>query len=181
MSERYDADPNQTERGADNPHCSRYLLARGFTTKDDVVVDGACGRGYGSCLLSQIAKKVISIDKDLTFSGKWARENIDFRQINFEEDVILPECDVWVSFETIEHLENPQDFMDRVTTSTKKIIIFSSPNMPTKHEHSFHKTDVLKNDFKTLMNKYKDWIPYHSFIQGYHWIAIYIKKGAKLI
>ena len=38
MSERYDADPNQTERGADNPHCSRYLLARGFTTKDDVVV-----------------------------------------------------------------------------------------------------------------------------------------------
>ena len=44
-------------------HWHRYLFARRFA-KDRRVVDAACGEGYGSALLSEVAGDVVGIDID---------------------------------------------------------------------------------------------------------------------
>lgn len=182
MSERYSANPNSQDRGADQPHVSRYLLARGFIKPGEVVVDAACGAGYGSALLAEIAKQVISMDKLETFDSQWQRKNIAFMVRNLEDPGDFPDCDSWVSIETIEHLADPQAYLDKVTKATKRAIIMSSPNKETKHLHEFHLSDVLLINFAKMMEKYEDeWFHLHDFIQGYTWISIYVKKGTKIL
>jgi 2-polyprenyl-3-methyl-5-hydroxy-6-metoxy-1,4-benzoquinol methylase len=181
MSERYSAKPNSLEVGADFPHCARYLLARGFIKKGETVIDAACGHGYGSYLLSEVADKVYSFDYQDVFNSEWNKENIEFNQENVEEIKAFPECDAFVSIETIEHLYNPELFLDKVTKATKRVIVMSSPNKPTVGLTEFHHTDVLLANFEKYMAKYSEWILYHTFIQGYTWLAIYLKKGTKFV
>ena len=44
-------------------HVHRYAFAQGLA-KDKRVLDAACGEGYGSHLLSQVAKSVLGVDID---------------------------------------------------------------------------------------------------------------------
>lgn len=178
MSERYDANPNSAVIGADMPHTARYLLARGFVKKGDTVVDGACGPGYGSALLAEIAGRVIGLDYADAINHRWKRDNVEFKtNFNLETEEKFPDCDTWVSLETIEHLYEPQKFLDKVTACTKRAMIFSSPNKETVGmDNEFHHTNVLLTNFRHYMNKYPDWMEYHSFIQGYCWVAIYVKR-----
>ena len=178
MSERYSADPNQLARGADAPHTVRYLIARGFVDVGEVVVDAACGHGYGSRLLAKVASKVIAMDKDKVFAS---RDNIEFIQADFEKLEEFPECDTFVSIESIEHLADPQKFLDKITKTTRKKIIISSPDKHTKHLHVFHLSDVLKKDLHRMMSKYPDWVIYHGIDQGYIYMTFFIKKGTKLL
>ena len=84
MSERYSANPNSLEVGADFPHCSRYLLARGFIKKGETVIDAACGHGYGSYLLSEVASKVYAYDYQDVFNEQWKNDKMT-QFINFTQ------------------------------------------------------------------------------------------------
>lgn len=181
MSENYCANINAQEVGADFPHVARYLLARGFVNKNDLVLDSACGYGYGSYLISQNAKGVVGVDhrEDCIDFAKanYASKKTSFNQIDLEKEASkLPEVDVTISIETIEHLENPQDFLDNLTVKTRKTIIISSPDKETAAIHEFHKQDVTLSACRNLMSKYPDWREYHSFIQGYSYIIIFVKE-----
>ncbi|MEA3414147.1 MAG: class I SAM-dependent methyltransferase, partial [Nanoarchaeota archaeon] len=88
-------------------HFDRYLFAKKFV-KDKVVLDIACGTGYGSFELSKSgAKKVIggdiSDDAISYATEKYKRKNLSFKKINGESMGILTNAiDLVVSFETIE-------------------------------------------------------------------------------
>lgn len=176
MSENYAADPQCLDRGADRPHVVRYLIARGFIGKGDVVVDGACGYGYGSALLAEVAKKVYSFDHHDIFQPQWKRDNIEFKVVDLEKELEFPSCDVFVSIETIEHLDNPQYFLDRIAKATKRIIVISSPDKPTVGLTEWHKTDVMLGYLEKMMEKYHpEWKLLHDIKQGYCYMAFYIK------
>lgn len=177
MSERFSANPNNPDKGADHPHVARYLLARGFIMPGETVVDAACGPGYGSALLAEVAGKVIGIDKADTWDLQWFRDNISFVIADLEKDIPVKECDAWVSIETIEHLADPELYLSKVTAVTKRVMVFSSPNKETKHLHEYHLSDVLITNMQHYMQKYPDWIEFHSFIQGQTWILIYVNKN----
>jgi len=107
-------------------HLERYKFALEVITSSDSVLDCACGSGYGTKILSRKAKTIVGYDIDEP-TIKHARKNMP--ELRFEcgdlQNVELPETDVLVSFETIEHLEKPEDFLKNVNT---KMLIGSVPN-----------------------------------------------------
>ena len=86
-------------------HYQRYQFARNITA-GKIILDAACGEGYGTCLLSQDALRVvgIDIDPDTISSAKerYKRENTEFvtgsiDSLPFDDNTF----DMVVSFETL--------------------------------------------------------------------------------
>jgi len=180
MSENYSANPNSFVRGADQPHTTRYLAARGIVKPGDVVVDCACGFGYGSKLLAQVAETVISIDKNPLFQD--APDNVITALADLDLVVDLPNCDVIVSIETIEHLKDPQRFLDLCVATGASRIVISSPNIDTAGgENEFHISNVKVSDLERMMAKYPDYFFYGCLNMGISYIAYFVHKDYKFI
>ncbi len=120
-------------------HLSRYLYAMRYV-RGKKVIDAACGTGYGAWLLSLGASEVYAADIDAE-SLKYAQKNLRIAQgaakvtlnqkdLNKDE---LPEADICVSLETIEHLTDPEFFLKNLKC---KELIFS---FPVNHKSEFHK------------------------------------------
>jgi len=130
--------PNEScPKGIFKEHLDRYLFAKDFV-KEKVVLDIACGVGYGSFELKKTgAKRVFGgyISKEAV---EFAKENYELRDLTFEvmgcESIPLKDksIDVVVSFETIEHIPNYLRFLKEAKRVLKKdgIFICSSPNAP---------------------------------------------------
>lgn len=143
-------------------HMSRYIFANQFV-KEKIVLDIACGVGYGSShLLSKGAKKVIGVDisqEAIDYAKKqYQNEKIEFLQgdatnIPLENDTI----DVIVSFETIEHLKNQEKFLREVKRVLKNngLFIISSPNSlvaPKGNTHHFK--EFTPTEFRNIICGY---------------------------
>ena len=119
-------------------HIGRYVFASEFISSDSLVLDIACGVGYGSYLLAKKrAKKVIGVDisKDAINYAK-ARYLNNSNNIEFlvgdatNMPINSSETDVLVSFETIEHIKNPDAFLMECKRVLKDhgTLILSTPN-----------------------------------------------------
>lgn len=106
----------ETGRRSD-AHVHRYAFASEFVRTGDVVVDAACGLGYGSHLLASLTAAGRIVGADLSeYAVDYARENFgkdgsrvefhlsDACQLSFLEDSSV---DIFVSFETLEHVPEP--------------------------------------------------------------------------
>ena len=93
-------------------HLHRYLMARELVRGKDVL-DIACGEGYGSRILAEVAKSVIGIDLSQAAaahaSASYTADNLHFAQGDCS-CIPLPNAslDVVVSFETLEHHDRHQ-------------------------------------------------------------------------
>lgn len=114
---------------------ARYLFAANFVRETDSVLDVACGSGLGCGILSKTAKhgKVVGVDlekKGGEFAGiERCHHNVRFLvgdAMKIDMDTVF---DRVVSFETIEHLEQPGDFLLRLrdVLSTDGLMILSVP------------------------------------------------------
>ena len=105
--------------------------------RDKVVVDAACGEGYGSSILGATAKHVTGIDicKEAVerATETYGCEKVDYKVgdiscLQLEDSSV----DVFVSFETIEHVdaELQQKFVHEVARVLKEdgVFVVSSPN-----------------------------------------------------
>jgi SAM-dependent methyltransferase len=107
---------------------SRYVWAMQHTDGRRVV-DIGCGTGYGAHVLSWVAASVTGLD----FSGDaiaYAREHypgVDFRQTDLMAVDRLPEGDVAMCFEVLEHLPHPERVMEMALSSYERVF-FSFPN-----------------------------------------------------
>ena len=147
-------------------HVCRYNWIKDFV-KDKKVIDIACGSGYGSRLMATDggAASVLAYDIDER-SVKYAsiknrHDKIIFEVQNAEKFETTDKADVIVSFETIEHLQNPQLFLQCVhkALTTQGDFFVSTPisyialnEKPDNIHHvkewgflKFH--DVLKEQF----------------------------------
>jgi len=149
-------------------HLARYRWATQFC-KDKTVLDASCGSGYGTAILKENAKFAYGLDI--------SKEAIEYAKKNYEkENMIYEVCDLskdWlsltntfdiiVSFETIEHIENPNIFLKNVKRSFLDKFIFS---MPLNNVGEFHKKEYTLSQAKELIEnifiKEKNVIQYYT-------------------
>ncbi|MCF7907808.1 MAG: class I SAM-dependent methyltransferase [Candidatus Omnitrophica bacterium] len=124
-------------------HIDRYKFAVNklrkvySDTRNLLIVDVACGTGYGSDILKKVnPKKIIGIDicpETVKYAQKkYGTHHCIFNTSDAVEMNIIKSgtVDVVVSFETIEHLEQPIIFLKNVkrVLKNKGCLIISTPN-----------------------------------------------------
>ncbi len=155
-------------------YVSLYLFALPYC-RDKQVLDAACGLGYGSYILSAVAKQVTGIDlseEAVKYAGeKFRLESVQFEMRNAVESG-LPDAsfDVIVSIETFEHIppEYGEPFLDELKRLLKNdgLLILSTPNRPvfsalTKTADHVNELDVdelhelLKSRFGKIEHYYQ--------------------------
>lgn len=155
--------------GVRGDHKARYEFAAEQLVKMNptLVVDAACGIGYGAYILAKAlpSAKIVAFDLDeeaLAYGSKYyALPNIEFRKQDLGcERFSLEGADAVVSFETLEHLEDEDFFMESINQVLRDggSLFCSSPNetvYPFDIEvvpyHVRHHTD---DQMRELMSKH---------------------------
>lgn len=145
-------------------HYQRYQSMVKICT-DKIVLDIACGEGYGTHLLASTAKAVYGVDIDGATVAeavkKYKRNNLAYAQGTVEnlefQDAMF---DIVISFETIEHIDASiqKKFIKEVRRVLKKdgLFVISSPD---KHNYSeipaftnkFHVHELYYDEFAGLL------------------------------
>jgi len=117
-------DINDTNLWRKAEYLGRYLFAADFLRMQNpaVVADISCGMGYGALELGNIAWTVIGVDGNPDLmklaTEKCSRPNIRFLHSDLEEEnlslhISEGSVDAVVSFETLEHLIDPNRAVDQ--------------------------------------------------------------------
>jgi hypothetical protein len=155
-------------------HEARYALAAGFLRRGDVVVDAACGIGYGALLLDAHGDVTYyGVDRDTSIVAVKERSRRTFIQADLQAWQPSFDFDVAVGFETIEHLENYGTYLDWVRRA-RRFVIVSVPIIPTKHENVFHVHDFKRDDVVQLVTADDTWRLFQFFDQPWEHSCIYI-------
>jgi SAM-dependent methyltransferase len=149
-------------------HFHRYTMALHWV-KGAKVLDAACGEGYGSSLLADLAETVIGVDLSEEAIGhaqkNYQKSNLKFVQSNvlnmeFEDNSF----DVVVSFETLEHLTEHEELIKefkRVLKPEGKLII-STPDKKeysdkTGFDNEYHLKELYRPEFEELIKSFFDY------------------------
>lgn len=126
-------------------HLLRYSIATQYCFNKDVL-DIACGTGYGMYMISSVCNSICGGDickESLMFvHNEYKFFKDDLRCIDLNEETILEvfkhKFDVVISFETIEHLNDPNFFIRNVydALTDDGLFIFS---VPIRNNGEFHK------------------------------------------
>ncbi|EJX7572129.1 methyltransferase domain-containing protein [Vibrio cholerae] len=145
-------------------HESRYLFAAQQLARDSLVLDCACGSGYGSDILKDYCARVIGVDIDpkaVDFANRtYSAPNLsylcgDIRKLSKTLDPV----DIVVCLETLEHVSDPRILMDGFMNVLKpdgKLII-STPVRESSRENplnSYHVLEFTIDDLKRILEHY---------------------------
>lgn len=160
-----------TEANTGYEHWQRYLSAKNLV-EDKRVLDVACGEGYGSYTLSEVAKSVMGVDissEAVEHAQKtYQRDNLRFKESTMTQlPVADGSIDAVVSFETIEHvdLESQCQFLQEVcrVLDDDGILCVSCPNEPIAstrafelwgYKNPFHVKEHSISEFKALLESF---------------------------
>ncbi|GGK78159.1 glycosyltransferase [Rufibacter glacialis] len=172
-------------------HLHRYETCVGFVNNKDVL-DIACGVGYGSALFAKNARTVIGIDID-SISIEYATQTYSSHNTNLRfltgsvAKIPLPDnsIDVVVSFETIEHVDEPTQHaflqeVKRVLRNNGSLII-STPDRANYSErynyvNEFHIKEFNAEEFQRFLSRYFTNIEFFS--QGFEIISAITPVGS---
>lgn len=144
-------------------HLHRYGIALEYI-KDKIVLDIASGEGYGSNLMSEVAKYVYGVDIDANTienaSKKYKKDNLKYltgstSNIPIESNSV----DVVISYETLEHHDEHEQMMLEITRVLKPngILIISTPDKYyysdiRNFKNKFHVKELYKSEFLDLVS-----------------------------
>jgi 2-polyprenyl-3-methyl-5-hydroxy-6-metoxy-1,4-benzoquinol methylase len=99
------------------------------------VVDLACGEGYGTAALAERAATAVGVDANPE-AHEHARLRYSRPGVRFERDLVesfAEPCDAVVFLQTIEHVHNPEEILDRVRGLLRPggVAYVSTPNVLT--------------------------------------------------
>ena len=151
-------------------HLHRYHSILPLIT-GKIVVDIACGEGYGAALMARQAHTVTGIDisEECIVHASAKYNTREYPNLYFEKGDVakIPvddkTIDVMVSFETLEHVsgEAQQIFLSEVKRVLKEdgLFIISTPdkeNYSDRYDHvnNFHLHELNREEFKQLLSKY---------------------------
>jgi len=155
-----------TEGEIAHEHWHRYAFTRGLVAGKRVL-DVACGEGYGSALLCEVAQSVVGIDIDQATIAHANEAYPDRPNLRFAEGsaTALPlppaSVDAIVSFETVEHLDAADqkamiaDFARVLAPGG--LIVLSSPNRPEysdarSYTNPFHRRELDRDELGRLLD-----------------------------
>jgi 2-polyprenyl-3-methyl-5-hydroxy-6-metoxy-1,4-benzoquinol methylase len=128
------------------PHCYRRS-----------VLETGSQYGWGAYLISWVANSVTLTDISkpwMEYAMKQVYQcPVEFFLKDFEKEFVVGKWDTIVCFETIEHLEDPNFFLEQCSKSMteKGRFLFSVPHMVENHEH---KQVYDKKKISALISKY---------------------------
>jgi 2-polyprenyl-3-methyl-5-hydroxy-6-metoxy-1,4-benzoquinol methylase len=151
-------------------HLERYTFA-GKYVSDKVVVDCACGTGYGSEILARAgARRVMGVDLDRS-AIDFARQHHAHDRVRYEvADALawLPEetPQLWVSLETVEHLPNAAAFLRSVHArlAPDGILIASVPTTVSTDANPHHLADFTRRSWRRMVRA-AGFEPLHELLQ----------------
>ncbi|MBJ6132071.1 methyltransferase domain-containing protein [Ochrobactrum sp. Q0168] len=182
-------------------HVGRYEILRSICA-GKVVLDIACGEGYGSALLSKWgAKEVVGVDvsnEAINNASKlFATDTVKFHTYDAHQvDTLLKEkkFDVVACFETIEHLQEPLTFLKAIKKLLNKaaVVAISCPNekndFSSDNDNPFHLGAYTFDEFKALtegvLGKANGWLfgtPTQGMINIPVHDALSLKDNARLL
>ena len=146
-------------------HWHRYAFARRYVA-DKRVLDVACGEGYGSALLAEVASAVTGIDIDAVAVAHAKARYAAIANVRFEQGsaaaLALPDgsMDAVVSFETIEHL--PRAEQPRMLAEVARVLagdgvlVMSAPNpveysTARDYRNPFHRHEPDRAELDALL------------------------------
>lgn len=143
-----------------NEHLLRYNLVKQFVD-NKIVLDIACGSGYGSNLLAKGAKRVIGVDVDDIVISQ-AKESYEANNLEFLVSSGLDlkldnkSIDIVVSLETVEHFTASEQirFIKELKRVLKPngLLLMSTPNSEaSKHKNPWHKKELTELEFSSLL------------------------------
>jgi SAM-dependent methyltransferase len=155
--------PEETEPGIVALHLKRYEFARPSCVGKDVL-DAACGVGYGTALLGGVAHRALGVDLDEEAIA-YARNRYGGGRTDFAvQDLTALELadasfDVVVSFETIEHLIEPERFLEHAhrVLRPRGLLFVSTPRVDEttrSPENPFHRVELSRGDFEELLARH---------------------------
>jgi SAM-dependent methyltransferase len=143
-------------------HLHRYFLARELC-RDLDVLDVASGEGYGSALLAQVARSVVGVelsDDAVDHASKgYVAPNLRYQQGDARNLPLPDACvDAVVSFETIEHFYEHEEFIAEVKRVLRPggLLIISSPE-PSVYSpmgspaNPYHVRELSRTEFESLI------------------------------
>lgn len=133
-------------------HYQRYLFFRPWY-EEARIIDAACGEGYGTGYAATFAESALGVDiSDEAVQHAITRyPHAKFEQVEVNS-VDYSKADLVISFETIEHLDDPEAWLDAVGQCPGRIVI-STPNRKT-HSPGNARSDQPHNNFHTI-----EWTP----------------------
>ncbi len=144
-------------------HFHRYTMALNWV-EDAVVLDAACGEGYGSHLLAQKAQSVVGVDLSEEAiehaKSNYHQDNLEFICSNVLSLPFDDNCfDVVVSFETLEHLVEHQQLIQEFkrVLKTDGVLLISTPDKKeysdkTGFKNEYHFKELYQNEFADLLD-----------------------------
>lgn len=145
-----------TLKNLDIKHLERYKWASTYT-HGRRVYDIACGAGYGSLLLE--ASNYVGFDNSLEaieYANKYYAADPSISFFQADACTMSPTrktADVIVSFETIEHIKDPEAFLSWCS-SHSKLLLISSPIRNSFGRSRFHLFEYRLEKFNEALNKY---------------------------
>lgn len=180
--------------GIDDPHLEiehyqRYLSVLPLI-ENKIVLDAACGEGYGAHILSSAAKKVTGIDISYDAVNRAVEKYGDTEKLSFCVGSVarLPfpdeSMEVVVSFETIEHISEKlqYQFLEEIGRVLKKdgILIMSTPNKEIysdlfDYHNEFHIKEFYKEEFRTFLESKFKFVQFYN--QYFEAVSLIDKEG----
>jgi len=171
----------------------RYEFASRFCS--GIVIDAACGSGYGCPTLLQRSKHLTGIDiskQNIELAmQRYYRHGLDYKIVDMEGELPFEDSlfDTVVSLETIEHIKNVENLMHSFNRILKRKgrLILATPNgkntspLGRSHYNPFHKKEFSKQELINLVkeNEFKiEGVYGQGILIGYILKSIY-KKGIK--
>lgn len=152
--------PQQTDLVEVEVNVDRYMAALKHL-EGKVVLELGCGAGLGTYLYSLVAKKVYAVDYDKRAIEEASRfpfppGKVEFLHLDLEDpDTMarLPQADICVALEVLEHLEEPAAVLRELKTAE---LVFSVP-LHSLEVSRWHKYRIdTERDVRALIQPFYD-------------------------
>ncbi len=146
-------------------HWHRYAFAKRWAVGRNVL-DVACGTGYGTALLSTVARLCWGIELDRETAQEASRlaaaENLCVLQADVGKlPLATASMDMVVAFEILEHVEDYQSLMQELARvlSPDGMLLISTPNKASysddrHYRNPYHVKEFYRDEFLALLHRY---------------------------
>ena len=109
-------------------HASRYLWAMDIC-RGKQVVDLGSGDGYGTLLLSWVARSAVGFDvsEEAVAAARRRYPGVEYRVVDLSDQTVIPEAEIGVCFEVVEHVPHAERILYSFGQRFRRLLL-SMPN-----------------------------------------------------